>query len=224
VNNKLKMFTADMKGDIEFKRPPPLERLVNANVCRACNGGWMEQLETAVDPLIQRLMDKDDIKNLSPEEIEILARWAGKTAVVLSHITTEKDPVPNTTARSIHPDSPVRPKLRFLYGSVKTDFTLEGGFLQLVYGSELGLINTDEVPGTRMTICVSNRMLTVDFPPILEGVFYDLSQSISAMFWPSYQAAGKRELAVTLPAPINEVLLAICNGIQVGFREEAFRP
>jgi hypothetical protein len=74
-----------------------------------------------------------------------------------------------------------------------------------------------------MTICVYNRMLTVDFPPILEGVFCDLSQSISAMFWPRYQAAGKRELAVKLPAPISEVLLEICNGTQVGFREAAFR-
>ncbi len=123
--------------------------------------GWMEQLETAVDPLIQRLIEKDDIESFSPEEVQILARWTGKTAVVLSHVTPEKDRVPHVMARSIHPDSPVRPRLRFFYGSIKADFTLEGGFLQLVYGSELGLINTDEVPATRMTICVYNRMLSV---------------------------------------------------------------
>jgi hypothetical protein len=217
------MFTANMKGEIELKRQPPLERLVNANVCSACNGGWMEQLETGVDPLIQRLTEKDDIENFSREDIEVLARWTGKTAVVLSHITPEGDPVPPVMAHSIHPDSPVRPKLRLFYGSIDSDFILEGGYLQLVYGNDLGLINTDEVPGTRITICLYNRMLTADFPPILEGVFYDLSQSISSMFWPGYQAAGKRELTVKLPAPINEVLLEICNGIQVGFREPAFR-
>jgi hypothetical protein len=224
VNDKLKMFTADMNNNVEFKRQPPLEQLVNANVCRACNGGWMEQLETAVDPLIQRLAEKGDIESFSPQEVEILARWTGKTAVVLSYVTPEKNPVPQIAAHSLHPDSPVRPSLRFFYASIKSDFTLEGGFLQLVYGSELGLINTNEVPATRMTICVYNRMLTVDFPPIVQGLFYDLSQSISAMFWPNHQAAGNRELGVTLPAPISQVLLKICNGIQVGFREAAFRP
>jgi hypothetical protein len=61
-------------------------------------------------------------------------------------------------------------------------------------------------------------MLTADFPPILEGIFYDLSQSINSMFWPVYQMAGKRELTVKLPAPMNEVLLEICSGIRVGFR------
>jgi hypothetical protein len=91
VNNNIKMFTADMNGNVQFKRQPPLERLVNANVCRACNGRWMEQLETVVDPLIQRLIEKDDIKSFSPEEVEVVARWTGKTAIVLSRITPEED-------------------------------------------------------------------------------------------------------------------------------------
>jgi hypothetical protein len=43
------------------------------------------------------------------------------------------------------------------------------------------------------------------------------------MVWPGYQEAGKRELTIKLPAPINEILLEICKGIQVGFREAAFR-
>jgi hypothetical protein len=95
------MFTAMMDGGADFKRQPPLERLVNTNVCRGCNGGWMEQLETAVDPLIQRLIDKDDLESFSLEQIETLARWTGKTAVVLSHVTPEKDRVPRLMAHSL---------------------------------------------------------------------------------------------------------------------------
>jgi hypothetical protein len=223
VNNKLKMFTGKIGGIVELKRQPSLDRLVNANVCRACNGGWMEQLESVADPLIQRLIEKDDIENCSPEETEILARWTGKTAVVLSHITPEKDRVPQQMAHSLHPGSRLRPRLRFFYGSIKADSTLEGGFLQLVYGEEVGLVNTAEVPGTRITICVYNRMLTVDFPPLLEGLVYDLTGSISAMYWPFYQPAGKRALDVKVPAPISDFLFEICNGIQSGIREARLR-
>lgn len=221
VNNKMKMFTASKGQSPALQRQPPLESLVNFNVCAKCNNGWMEKLETEVDAIIQRLREKDDFENRSKEEIETLARWTAKTAVVLSHVTPEKNNVPKQMAQSLHPDSRVRPQCAFFYGRIEADLTLEGGFLQLIYGEPL--IGSSELAGTRITLCVYNHMLTVDFPPITEGIFYDLSQSISAKFWPSCQPAGKKKLDVTLPCSIGDVLLDICQSIQVGFREAAIR-
>ena len=94
--------------------------------------------------------------------------------------------------------------------------TLEGGYLQLVYGSELGLVGTDEVPGTRITLCLYNHCLTIDFPPIIHGIRYDLRNSCSAMLWPSRLPAGIAELNMPYPTPISDVLLAICKGLGVG--------
>ena len=91
-----------------------------------------------------------------------------------------------------------------------------GDFLQLVYGEEL-LIGSDEFSRTRIKLCVYNHMLTVDFPPITQCIFYDLSQSISAMCWPSLQPQGKKIFNMTPPYVIGDVLLEICQGIQPVF-------
>lgn len=223
VNNKIKMYTATMGSPPVLHRQPPLERLVNTAVCGECNSGWMSRLETNVAPIVQRLVDGEDIREFSNEEIELLARWAGKTAAVLSHVTPQLARVPRPASLSLHPNAGVTPKMRFFYSQITADLTLEGGFLQLVYGSELGLVGTAELSGTRMTLCVYNHCLTVDFPPIVEGVFYDLSESCSAMLWPTRMPAGVAELNVPTPALISDVLFAICSRIHVKYDLNAFR-
>ncbi len=223
VNNKIKMFTATLGSSPVLHRQPPLERLVNTAVCGKCNSGWMSRLETNIAPLVQRLMGGEDIRRLSNEEIELLARWTGKTAAVLSHVTPQLARVPRLASLSLHPDASVAPKMRFFYSQISADLTLEGGFLQLVYGSEVGLVGTAELPGTRITLCVYNHCLTVDFPPIIEGVFYDLSASCSAMLWPTRIPAGVAELNMPTPARISDVLFAICSRIVVKYDTNIFR-
>jgi len=217
------MFTGAVGETPKLERQPSLAAFVNPNVCKQCNGGWMSDLEVKVAPIADRLVEKDDAGSMSLTEIEILARWAGKTAVVLSYLTPNQEIVPAKMRHSLHPNSRMRPMLTFFYSRIKTDFTLEGGFMQLTYGDELGLVGTDELPGTRITLCIYNHMLTVDFPPILQGISYDLNESISDMFWPKRAAAGKKTLDAKLPAPIGDVLFEICNGIQVVFKTSELR-
>ena len=113
--------------------------------------------------------------------------------------------------------------MRLFYGRILGDLTLEGGFLQLVYGSELGLVGTTELTATRITLCIYNHCLTVDFPPIIEGVFYDLSHSCSAMLWPQRVPAGVAEFNIETPAKISDVLLAVCSRIRIGLDPGTFR-
>jgi hypothetical protein len=177
----------------------------------------MAKLETAVDPIFQKLTSGVDIRHLTTEEVEVLARWTGKTAVVLGYVTPQPAIVPEYIRKSLHPNSAIPPQMRFFYAYIQADMTLEGGYLQLRYGAEIPIIGCDGAPGYRFTICVFNHCLTVDFPPMLTGILYDLTESCSAQLWPQFIAAGTAELALEGPILISEMLLAICSRIKVGF-------
>src|SRR5437660_3222973 len=51
-------------------------------VCRACNNGWMSQLETRSQHLLQPLLTGERC-GLEPAAQGILTRWSVKTAMVL---------------------------------------------------------------------------------------------------------------------------------------------
>jgi hypothetical protein len=71
VNKSIKMFTATMGKPPLLHRQPPLEELVNKKVCKDCNSGWMSALEVAIEPVVQRLVDGEDVRKLSPSDIEL---------------------------------------------------------------------------------------------------------------------------------------------------------
>ncbi|HEY4277717.1 MAG TPA: hypothetical protein VGM91_05830 [Conexibacter sp.] len=52
------------------------------SVCSDCNNGWMSDLETQVQPLLEPLLRKNAIR-LSEAEQTVVATWAVKTALVL---------------------------------------------------------------------------------------------------------------------------------------------
>lgn len=217
VNDRMKMFTATVREGAVLRRHPPLERLVNNAVCRKCNNGWMSRLEGSVTPLFRRLKAGETADTFTNTEIELLAKWTGKTAAVISHATPQLARVPRYASRTLHPGSASPPKMAFFYSHITADVTFEGGYLQLVYGAEIGLVGTDELPGTRITLCVYNHFLTVDFPPIVEGAIFDLRESCSAMLWPRREPAGAKMQADS-PMTISDVLFAICNGVKTGLR------
>jgi hypothetical protein len=61
---------------------------------------------------------------------------------------------------------------------------------------------------------IANHLLTADFPPMLVGLRYDLTNSVSAEVWPNRIAAGTAELNLTPPVPIGDLLFRVCNGIR----------
>jgi hypothetical protein len=216
VNDKIKMFTSD-GTTATFHAQKHLEKFWNRSVCAKCNNGWMSGLETNVDPIIDKLTTGTDFNLLSGEEVETLARWTGKTAIVLGYLTPVPRIVPEFIRRTFLPDSATQPYMRLFYSQIYADKTLEGGYLQLGYGAEIPVIGTTTPSGLRFTLCVYNHLFTADFPPMLEGLRYDLSDSVSAEVWPNRLPAGTAELGLTPPVPIGDLLFRVCGGIRAQF-------
>ncbi len=226
VNDKIKMFISDGKTTT-FCRQTELEKFWNRSVCKSCNNGWMSRLEEEVDPILDKLKSGTDFNLLSLGEVETLARWTGKTTIVLGYLTPIPAIVPEHIRRTFLPASPAPPHMHLFYQSIQMDRTLEGGYLQLSYGSEIPVIGSAGPSGLRVTLCVYNHMLTADFPPMLAGLRYDLTNSVSAEVWPNRIPAGTAELNLTLPAStrdfIRDLLFRICHGIQVQFDINSIR-
>ena len=216
VNDKIKMFTSD-GITATFHQQIELQRFWNRSVCAKCNNGWMSLLEQAVDPIINKLAGAADFDELTLAEVEILARWTGKTAIVLGYLTPFAAIVPAFIRRSFLPDSLTQPHMRLFYAAIHTDQTLEGGYLQLGYAAEIPVIGTSSPSGLRFTLCAYNHLFMVDFPPMLVGLQYDLTDSVSAEVWPYRKAAGTAELRLAPPVAIGDLLLRICTGIQAQF-------
>lgn len=212
---------ADMSADLRWS--PTLTNLTMRGVCQRCNGGWMRSLEHAVEQIMERLFAETDVDDLSAPEKETVARWTAKTAITLSYATPQHARVPLHASHSLHPDyrGPVR--FGFFYSKITADRTLENGHLQVVYGKELGLVGTKEIPGTRLVLCLNNHCLLVDFPPTAAIFGFDLSESCSAQLWPIRHPAGVSKLQIDGPARIDRVLLALCKAIKVQVDTTALR-
>ena len=199
----------------QLRRRPALTSLTMKGVCRKCNNGWMSDLEVAVEPIMLRVFGGVDIDQLSSAEIQILARWAAKTAIALSYATPQNAPIPLQASHSLHPDYQGPVRFGFFYSMITADRKLESSYLQVVYGEELGLIGTQEIAGARLVLCLNNHCLIVDFPPAIAGFTFALGESCSAQLWPVRRPAGIAELKFDGPPTIDRVLLELCRAISV---------
>ena len=208
------MYVAAPDGTAaRYVRRAPLSNLTTKGACRRFNNGWMSTMETAVEPILQRVFGGIDVDQMHDSEIKTLAAWTAKTAVTLSYITPSQAHVPLQASHSLHPDYRGRVRFGFFYSKIKADRDLENGHLQIVYGGEIGLIGTSQVPGTRLVLCLNGHFLIADFPPVTAAFSFDLSQSCCAQLWPVRRSAGTRNVGVAMPATIDQVMLAICKGI-----------
>jgi hypothetical protein len=218
VNDKIKMFSSDGKKDT-FHSQTDLEDFWNRSVCANCNNGWMSQLEVAVSPVFDKLTGGTDLNLLSASEVETVARWAGKTAIVLGYLMPYPAVVPEFIRRTFVPGNAQRPCMHLFYQLVDLGKTLEGGYVQLGYGAELPVIGGTKSSGLRFTLCVYNHLLTVDFPPMSTRIRYDLSDSVSAEIWPNRVAAGTTDWKMTFPASIGAMLFRVCEGVHAELEE-----
>ncbi len=212
----MNMYVSDLDGAAaQLNRRAPLNNLATKGVCRKCNNGWMSTLETSVEPILKRVFAGVDVDELDDGDLKTLAVWTAKTAVTLSYATPSKAHVPLQASHSLHPDRRGPVHFGFFYAKITADRDLENGHLQVVYGTEIGLIGTSQVPGTRLVFCLNGHCLLVDFPPSTAAFNFDLTRSCSAQLWPVRRPAGTRNLALPTPARIDQVLIALCKGISV---------
>lgn len=223
VHNRIKLFTADGQQPPVLHKKVHLSKFINDSVCKKCNNGWMSGLETKIDPIIDKLTSGTEIRALSDNEVETLARWTAKTAIVLGYILPISVTVPESARKSLLPTSEQAPQMRCFYAHFKNNLTLEAAYLQLRYGAGLPIVGDEAAPGTRFTLCIYNHFLTVDFPPMLRGLEYDLAGSCSAQIWPSFQPAGEKELTWPSPPTVSDILLSLCKTIHARYNVLALR-
>ena len=79
---------------IKQERVIPNRAFVEGHVCKKCNSGWMHQLEDTATPLLKDLIDgARTVHGLTAEERLLAAKWATKTAYVLTYPTPLNEPV-----------------------------------------------------------------------------------------------------------------------------------
>src|SRR5437764_2735784 len=63
-------------------------------ICQPCNNGWMSRLENDAEPIVVGLMAHTlTIEALDAEQSRVLARWAGKTAIIESYAVGAEKPI-----------------------------------------------------------------------------------------------------------------------------------
>ena len=63
-------------------------------ICQPCNNKWMSRLEDAAKPIVLGLMAHTlTLESLDSEQCRLLARWAGKTAIIESYAVGSEKPI-----------------------------------------------------------------------------------------------------------------------------------
>jgi hypothetical protein len=88
------LYRAFSDGSSKQERVPiKLDSFKLKRVCVACNNGWMSWLEDSTKPILLPLMKgKRTLDSLEEEERRMLAKWAGKTAIIESHAVGAESP------------------------------------------------------------------------------------------------------------------------------------
>jgi hypothetical protein len=83
---------------------------VEGRICGNCNGGWMHELEDTAAPLVKSMIDGvRTVHALTEDERFLAARWATKTAYVLSYPTPLSTPVDPSHLRILRTSDHVLP-------------------------------------------------------------------------------------------------------------------
>jgi hypothetical protein len=95
LDDPIALYRAFADGSSKQERVPiKLDAFKLKRVCAPCNNGWMSQLETIAKPVLLGLIKGDKTLNsLDEEERRILAKWAGKTAIIESYAVGAESPV-----------------------------------------------------------------------------------------------------------------------------------
>lgn len=91
------------RGEVLSTRSHDYDSLRNGRICARCNNGWMSQMETAVQPVLHRLLHATVVPSAltSPERL-LLARWSAKVSWLLNDASNYRKLVPAGAFRHLH--------------------------------------------------------------------------------------------------------------------------
>jgi hypothetical protein len=72
-------------------------------VCEFCNNGWMSNLEEPAKPILLGLiLGHTTLESLEEDGRQILAKWAGKTAIIESYAVGDRSLTADEAGRTVH--------------------------------------------------------------------------------------------------------------------------
>lgn len=160
-------------GSITFKAVDDMGVMVN-DVCKVkCNEGWMNDLETAIKPLLAPSIEYGTPISFNPDEQAEIARWALKTAMVFE-FTSKATPFFTFEERDAL-------RLRYLAPTMQRTLIwashYRGRHMSLSHGVRIGFdmdVGGDVVPMDANSACISLghfmfQTLTVRVPDGIDG-------------------------------------------------------
>ena len=134
-------------------------------ICEGCNNGWMSRLEGRAKPLMLSLMKRArSLPDLDGEECRILARWAGKTAIIESHAIGAECPVDDKVLSWMRTHEDGAPGRFAVAGCI---FNLNA-VAHMQVGIIRDLIGGGKASGNIVVLGISNVVLTCAFPMIAQ--------------------------------------------------------
>jgi hypothetical protein len=148
-------------GAIGLRKEYRLDSFKLKEVCAACNTGWMAKLEEAAKPVILGLInDTSHLSGLDIDQKDLLARWAGKTAIIESHSVGAECPIRSSFLRHLMHDIYRNPG-NFAVAACKTDF-LAFGHVQV--GVIRDLFGGGKAAGNVVAIALPRLVFVCAFP------------------------------------------------------------
>jgi len=92
--------TADGREELDHGERDPFTT-VCGDVCRACNNGWMHELEESTEALLSRMIQGGS-RNVRYWRQTLAATWAVKTAMVWDAVSPKDRTIPLDVLRSFH--------------------------------------------------------------------------------------------------------------------------
>jgi hypothetical protein len=149
-------------------------------ICEVCNTGWMSNLEIEAKPLILALARGTlDLANLTDDERRILAKWAGKTAIIESHSVGAECPVEEKYLRFMRTSGDVPG--RFAVAACRTELL---GFGHMQVGIIRDLIGGGKAAGNIIMIALPKLAFACAFPMLETPYECRCVKSLYTPLWP----------------------------------------
>ncbi len=171
-----------------YPRPDDMGVTVNA-VCKPCNEGWMEDLETEVRPFLT-LMIRDGVETaLTRRQQATLVRWAVKTAMVFE-FTSRSAPFYSFEQRDALRNGRVPGSTVLWIGRYEgATFVSTAVGKGLIYDVTLEG-NTTRQPGSAFTLSVGQfvvQVMSITPPEAVDGVLVPMPKRFAShvmLLWP----------------------------------------
>jgi hypothetical protein len=196
------LFKRDTDGNRERKRVDiKLDSFRLKGICEACNNGWMSTLENEAKPLILALIrGVIQFSALSEVQRRVLARWAGKPAIIESHSVGAESPVSSDFLKRMRTNGDGVPG-RFAVAASRTHLEV---FALMQIGLIFDLIGGGSISGNIVMIVLPKLAFACIFPMLKIPYECRCLTCLYAPLWPSPRAWKAMEIT-PLPTGLDEL-------------------